>query len=75
MQITFTDEQLDVLARESAASGLPIAAIVRRAVDHALELSRREHVLGYEVSLAVWRRPDAAAVGRRLIPRWRRGKR
>jgi hypothetical protein len=71
-QVTLTDEQLEALDRESKASGLSKAAIIRRAIDYVFSLNLREHVLGYEVSVAIWRRPDAAAVGRRLIPRRRR---
>jgi hypothetical protein len=72
IQLTLTDEQLEALERESATSGLSIAAIVRRALDYTFELNLREQVLGYELSVAVWRRPDAAAVKRRLIPKRRR---
>jgi hypothetical protein len=72
IQLTLTDEQLEALQYESEVSGLSIAAIVRRALDYVFELNIRQQVLGYEVSVAVWRRPDAAAVGRRLIPRRRR---
>jgi hypothetical protein len=65
-QITLTDRQHAFLRDESWRTGLPLAELVRRAVDKTYRPHSRPTVRGLEVSLAVWRRPDAAVVGRRV---------
>ena len=65
-QVTLREEQHDFLSRESARSGLSLAELVRRALDTAYDLRPRARVKGYELSVAVWREPDAAIVGREL---------
>jgi hypothetical protein len=67
-QITLPDRQYDLLRQESSRSSLSMAELVRRAIDSAYEPKRRPIVRGYELSLGIWRRPDAAVVGR-LEPR------
>jgi len=64
-QITLTDRQHAFLLDESARTGLPMAELVRRAVDRVYRPHGRPTVPGLEISLGVWRRPDAAVVGRR----------
>jgi hypothetical protein len=64
-QITLTDRQHALLLDEAARSGLSLAELVRRAVDAVYRPGRRPRVQGVEVSVGVWRRPDAAVVGRR----------
>jgi len=68
-QITFTDHQHAFLVEESNRSGLPMAELVRRAVDRTFRPFRRPTVRGFELSLGLWREPDAAVVGRRVKPR------
>jgi hypothetical protein len=46
-----------------------MAELVRRAVDAAYRPDLRLRMRGYEVSFGCWRRPDAGAVARRLLPR------
>lgn len=66
------DEQYEFLHFERSRTGLPVSELIRRAVDFAYMPEARRRVAGYEVNLGVWRDPDAAAIGRRLRPRWRR---
>jgi hypothetical protein len=42
-----------------------MAELVRRAIDRVYRPELRPKILGYEVSLGLWNRPDAAIVGRR----------
>jgi len=60
------DEQRDFLLNESARSGLSMAELVRRALDATYPLTQRQHVRGFEVTIGLWRRLDAAVSGRRL---------
>ncbi len=64
-QITLRDRQHAFLVDESARTGLSIAELVRRAIDAAYRPHARPVVRGFELSLGVWRRPDAAVAGRR----------
>jgi hypothetical protein len=64
-QLTLTDGQHDFLVTESYRTGLPIAELVRRAIDATYRPHVRPKVLGLEISAGVWRRPDAAVIGRR----------
>jgi hypothetical protein len=42
-----------------------MAELVRRAIDRVYRPELRPRVRGYEVSVGVWNRPDAAIIGRR----------
>ena len=64
-QITLTDRQHAFLLSESDRTGLSLAELVRRSIDHVYRPPLRERVDGYEISFGLWRRPDAAIVGRR----------
>ena len=64
-QIVLTDRQHAFLRSESARTGLSVGELVRRAVDGTYRTHAREKVSGYELSIGLWRRPDAAVVGRR----------
>ena len=64
-QITLTDRQHSFLLFESQRTGLPLAELIRRAVDTVYRPGTREKVGGMELSVGLWRRPDAAVVGRR----------
>ena len=64
-QITLTDRQHAFLLDESHRTDLSMAELVRRAVDRVYRPELRPKVRGYEVSLGLWQRPDAAIVGRR----------
>jgi Ribbon-helix-helix protein, copG family len=69
-QITLTDEQHALLKAEAAVAGISMAEMIRRAVDHVYRPWLRPKVHGYEVNVAVWKRPDAAVVGRRVHSNW-----
>jgi len=71
-QITLTDAQHALLKAEAAVAGISMAELIRRAVDHVYRPWVRPKVQGYEVNLAVWKRPDAAVVGRRVRSKWAR---
>ncbi|HVS84672.1 MAG TPA: hypothetical protein VHD91_03485 [Gaiellaceae bacterium] len=64
-QVTLTDRQHAFLLFEAERTGLALAELVRRAIDTVYRPGTRERVGGVELSLGVWRRPDAAIVGRR----------
>jgi hypothetical protein len=42
-----------------------MAELVRRAIDRVYRPELRPKVPGYELSLGLWKRPDAAVIGRR----------
>ena len=71
-QITLTDRQHAFLVDESRRTGLSLAELVRRALDSAYRPYSRPTVKGFELSLGLWREPDAAVVGRRVRPRYER---
>jgi hypothetical protein len=50
-----------------------VAELIRRAIDRAFELDSSRRTGGIELSVGVWKRPDAAVVGRRSGVRFRRG--
>jgi hypothetical protein len=66
-----TEAQHRCLMREANRTGLAAAELVRRAIDSAYRPEVRPRVDGIEVSLGLWRRPDAAVArrrrGRRLL--------
>ena len=65
------DVQYDVLSAESGRSGISVAELIRRAIDRAFDLDASRRTGGLELSIGVWRRPDAAVVGRRSGVRFR----
>ena len=65
-QITLTDRQHALLREEADRAGLSLAELVRRAIDRTYRPYSRASVSGFELSLGLWRRPDAAVAGRRL---------
>lgn len=64
LQITVTDGQYAMLRAESERSDLPMAELIRRAVDAVYRPSSRIRVAGVELNLGILRHPDAAIVGR-----------
>jgi hypothetical protein len=68
-QITFSDRQHALLIHESNRTGLPMAELVRRAVDRTFRPLIRPTVRGFELNLGLWRELDAAVVARRFKPR------
>jgi hypothetical protein len=63
--ILLTDEQYDCLASEANRTGLPMAELLRRALDRVYRPELRPRAGGLELSVGLWRRPDAAVAGRR----------
>jgi hypothetical protein len=68
-QITLKDRQHRLLLEESARSGLPMAELVRRALDSVYRPASRPKIAGFSVSAGMWRDADAAIVGRRVLVR------
>ncbi|HZS25349.1 MAG TPA: hypothetical protein VFA30_10230 [Gaiellaceae bacterium] len=65
-QLTLTDRQHLFLTTEAYRTGLSMAELVRRAVDQVYRPEAKPRVQGVEVSLGIWKRPDATVVGRRV---------
>jgi hypothetical protein len=59
------DAQYEALTAESERTSLSVAELIRRAIDQAFGFDGPRRTKGLEVSVGVWRRPDAAVVGRR----------
>jgi hypothetical protein len=70
-QIVLTDRQHAFLFEEKQRTGLSLAELVRRAIDETYRAASRQRVPGVELSLGLWRRPDAGAIGRRVERRAR----
>jgi len=60
-----TEQQYACLAWEANRTGLPMAELARRAIDRVYRPDVRPKASGLELSVGLWRRPDAAIVGRR----------
>jgi hypothetical protein len=65
--VTLTDRQYRFLLDESVRTGLSMAELVRRALDVAYRKTARPRVRGFDLNLGVWRRPDAAVIGRQPL--------
>jgi hypothetical protein len=65
LHVLVTERQRECLAREADRTGLPVAELVRRAIDGVYRPEVRPRAGGLELSVGIWRRPDAAIVGRR----------
>ena len=65
--LMLTHRQHAFLKDESARTGLSICELVRRAIDTTYRPYSRPRIYGYEVSVGLWRRPDAAITGRRRV--------
>ena len=68
-QLTLTDRQHAYLLGESVRTGLSMAELIRRAIDGVYRPEQRPKVSGYELSVGLWKRPDAAVIGRRRTRR------
>ncbi len=66
IHVLVRSDQHSTLLEESARSGLPMAELIRRAIDATYAPERRPAAKGVEVSVGIWRRLDAAVTGRRL---------
>ncbi len=65
LHLHIADRQYEFLKAESELTGLPMAELVRRALDHTYVPWERRNAGGFQASVGWWRRPDAASVGRR----------
>jgi hypothetical protein len=71
MQVVASEGQYAFLRDESERTGLSMSELVRRAIDATYRPFERPRVNGFEVSLGLWKRPDAGIVGRRVPARRR----
>ena len=60
------------LSGEAERMSVSVAELIRRAIDHTYGLPSNRRADGVELSLAIWRRPDAAVIGRRPGIKFRR---
>jgi hypothetical protein len=63
--VILTDRQHAFLTAEADRTGLSFGDLVRRAIDTTYRPHARPTVRGVEINVGVWKRPDAAVVGRR----------
>jgi hypothetical protein len=67
MHVILSERQHAFLRDESRRTGLPMGELLRRALDTTYRPHQRPTVNGFELSLGMWKRPDAAVVGRRRL--------
>jgi DNA mismatch repair protein MutH len=65
LHVHIPERQYTLLRNESALTGLPMAELVRRALDFTYVPDARRRVRGWQWSIGWWRHPDAVATGRR----------
>ena len=65
VHVHIEETQYAFLRSESAVTGLPMAELVRRALNHTYAVPDRPRSRGWQASFGWWRHPDAATVGRR----------
>jgi hypothetical protein len=70
--VMLEQRQHDYLSGEAERMSVSVAELIRRAIDHTYGLSSTPRADGVELSVAIWRRPDAAVIGRRPGIRFRR---
>ncbi|HWJ44956.1 MAG TPA: hypothetical protein VNR63_06170 [Gaiellaceae bacterium] len=63
--VLLSSRQHALLHDEAVRTGLAMGELIRRAVDSTYRPRRRPTVRGIELSVGVWRQPDAAVAGRR----------
>lgn len=67
-QITLTTRQHAFLRDMSTRTGLPMAELIRRAIDQVFREKAKPQRRGIQWTFAVYRDPDAAVVARRTAP-------
>lgn len=65
IHVHIAERQYLWLKSESPLTGLPMAELIRRALDYTYRPDARQKVSGWQASLGWWKHPDAAVVGRR----------
>jgi hypothetical protein len=65
LQVWLTDEQYEALDAEANRTSVAMAELIRRLIDRALLPNARRRLHGLELSVGLWRRPDAAVAARR----------
>jgi len=64
LHLTLTDRQYDFLVTESARTGLPMAELVRRAINRTYRPGLVPVVKGYELNVSLFTRPSTKTLGR-----------
>ena len=62
---TLTERQYNFLLTESIRTGLPMAELIRRAIDTTYRPGLIPTVHGYEFLVGLFKRPSTATIGRR----------
>ncbi len=70
--VLLTEEQYARLTREAERTSVSIGELIRRSIDATFKLDGDRKTPGVELSIGVWRRPDAAIAGRRPGVRFER---
>jgi hypothetical protein len=70
--LTLEDRQYTVLCSEAERSSVAMAELVRRAVDESFGLKPDRKSPGLGLTFGIWKRPDAALLGRRAGVRFER---
>jgi hypothetical protein len=70
--LTLEERQYDVLSTEAERSSVAVAELIRRAIDESFGLRLERRSPGVGLTLGLWRRPDAALLGRRPGVRFER---
>jgi hypothetical protein len=65
VHVHIEEAQYAFLRSESALTGLPMAELIRRALNYTYAVPDRPRFNGWQASVGWWRHPDAAVVGRR----------
>ena len=65
IHVHIAERQYLWLRSESALTGLPMAELIRRALDYTYQPNARQKLGGWQASVGWWRHPDAAVAGRR----------
>jgi hypothetical protein len=63
--VLLEDRQHAFLTDESERASVSVAELIRRAIDTTYALDGARRAPGVELSVALWRRPDGAVLGRR----------
>ena len=64
LHLHIEERQYAFLRGESTMTGLSMAELVRRAIDHTYVAAARPRLFGWQASVGWWRHPDAAVAGR-----------
>jgi hypothetical protein len=65
IHIQISEKMYRRLTRIANMTGLSVAELIRRAIERVYWPGELPKMKGFEISLGLWKRPDASVVGRR----------